>query len=47
MTIVPTSTASVLTLAKGASDSSDETEQGLVNLALAGVDALGDWFFWT
>ncbi|RPD70874.1 glycoside hydrolase [Lentinus tigrinus ALCF2SS1-7] len=26
---------------------SDETKQGLLNFALASMDALGDWFFWT
>ncbi|TFK79234.1 glycoside hydrolase family 5 protein [Polyporus arcularius HHB13444] len=26
---------------------SDETKQGLMNFALASMDALGDWFFWT
>ncbi|TBU22967.1 glycoside hydrolase [Dichomitus squalens] len=26
---------------------SDETKQGLMNFAMASMDALGDWFFWT
>ena len=26
---------------------SDETKQGIKNFALASMDALGDWFFWT
>ncbi|OSC98799.1 glycoside hydrolase family 5 protein [Trametes coccinea BRFM310] len=26
---------------------SDENKQGLLNFALASMDALGDWFFWT
>ncbi|EJF57265.1 glycoside hydrolase [Dichomitus squalens LYAD-421 SS1] len=30
-----------------ASGWSDETKQGLLNFALASMDALGDWFFWT
>ncbi|KAH9856792.1 glycoside hydrolase [Lenzites betulinus] len=30
-----------------ASQWSDEQKQGLLNFALASMDALGDWFFWT
>ncbi|KAI8975905.1 glycoside hydrolase [Trametes punicea] len=30
-----------------ASQWSDATKQGLLNFALASMDALGDWFFWT
>ncbi|KAI0359285.1 glycoside hydrolase [Trametes cingulata] len=30
-----------------ASGWSDDTKQGLLNFALASMDALGDWFFWT
>ncbi|KAI0331221.1 glycoside hydrolase [Cubamyces sp. BRFM 1775] len=30
-----------------ASGWSDQTKQGLLNFALASMDALGDWFFWT
>ncbi|THH27838.1 hypothetical protein EUX98_g6353 [Antrodiella citrinella] len=30
-----------------ASQWDDDTKQGLLNFALASMDALGDWFFWT